>query len=124
MQDLGEQRVGQRRAVDHRQILRGGDRFPARAVQARRRPGSGVDRSELCGLGVHLRHRRLGTAQHLTEQVGRVVAGHHQQRVQQLAGGVGGARHQSHTRALDVGTRRRRPNGGIGVELIEHHHRQ
>ena len=37
LEDLGDQRVGQRRAVDHREVVRRRDRLPARTVQPRRR---------------------------------------------------------------------------------------
>ena len=62
------------------------------------------------------RHGDALPAEHVGEHVGGVVARHHQQRREQLGGGVGLTRRQPDTRALDLGVRsgwRARTSSGL-----------
>ena len=75
-------------------------------------------------LAVHRRDCDTLAAEHVGQHVRGVVARHHQQRLQQLAGGVRLARLQSHAGALDLGMGLIGAGEVVGPQVVEHHHRQ
>lgn len=73
---------------------------------------------------IHRRDRRALAAEHVGQHVGGVVARHHEQRREQLGGGVGLAGFQPNARAFDLGVRLVGPGEIVGPEIVEHDHRE
>ena len=104
--------------------MRGCPPRAARTVKSRRRGGVGVRGADRGSLGVHLVHRDVISAQHVGQCVGGIITGHQQDRVEQLARGVGAASLDAGAVALDVGVGRGGDHGGVQAHLIECSQRQ
>ena len=122
--DLCDQRIGQGRAQDHREVVGRGDGLPPRPVEARRRRSPSAAGANARRFAVHRRDCDALSAEHVGQHVRGVVTGHHQQRLQQLACGVRLARLQSHAGALDLGVGLVGAGEVVGAQIVEHHHRQ
>ena len=99
--DVGERRVIERVAVEQAHVV--GRRAHARTVEAGRCGHAGVAGAEFSGQRIDLLHRDIHAAERDGERVGGVVAGVHQQSVQQIIDGVAAADVDADLGALGVG---------------------